>query len=161
MDAELTFRDLFRGTGRRRRALRCALAVILATTGCYEPLEDEGAFADVFVVPPSVDDSAWGAPPGELDYREGEPLVVRAFFHYPGKLKRPECEIAVEGDTLTIRTAVEYKRVRGDVGLLYAHTVCQTGPMDAGIYTLVFDGRERTLTIPGSVEAPWFSSTEP
>lgn len=139
---------------------RCALAVFLAMNGCYEPLEDDGHFVDVFVVPPGVDDSVWGAPPGELDYREGEPLFVRAYFHFEGKLKRPKCEIAVDGDTLTIRTAVEYKRVRGDVGFLYARAECQTGPLDAGTYTLVFDGRERTLTIPGSVQSPWFPSTE-
>jgi hypothetical protein len=33
--------------------------------------------------------------------------------------------------------------------------------MDAGTYTIVFDGRERTLTIPGTVEPPSFLIFEP
>ncbi|MFY0541270.1 hypothetical protein [Nannocystis pusilla] len=140
---------------------RCALAVLLAMTGCYEPLEAQEDFVDVYVIPPGVDDSGWGVLPGEYDYRAGEPLVVRAFFVYEGKLKRPECELAVAGDTVTIRTDVAYKRVRGDGGLWHAQTECRTGPMDAGTYTLVFDGRERTLTIPSTVERPWFSMFDP
>ncbi|WAS98840.1 hypothetical protein [Nannocystis punicea] len=135
---------------------RCGLVVLLAMTGCYEPLDEEEDYAEVYVVPPGVDDSVWGVLPGELDYLEGERLVVRAFFHYEGKLKRPTCEIAVVGDALTIQTSVEYKHVRGDGGLWYARTECQTGPMDAGTYTIVFDGRERSLTIPSTAEPPSF-----
>ncbi|MBZ5707910.1 hypothetical protein [Nannocystis pusilla] len=136
---------------------RCALLALLAITGCYAPLEDE---ADLFMVPPGVDALVWGVPPGEYDYLEGEPLVVHAFFNFSGKLKRPTCEIAVAGDTPTIQTSVKYRR-RSDGALWHAQAVCQTGPLDAGTYTIVFDGRERTLTIPGTVEPPSFLIFEP
>ena len=142
---------------------RGALLVLFAMTGCYAPLEDA---ADVYVVPPGVDAPPpgvdvpwWGPPPGGFDYLEGEPLVVHVFFAYGRKLKDPRCEIDVAGDTLTIQTAVKYKR-RSD-GFWSAHAVCQTGPMDAGTYTIVFDGREQTLTIPSTVEPPSFMMYEP
>lgn len=136
---------------------RRALLVLLAMTGCYTPLEDE---AHVFVVPPGVDALVYGVPPAEVDYREGDPLVVYAFFHFSSELKRPTCEITVAGDTLTIQTSVKYKRNRGGGALWHAHAACQSEPLDAGTYTLVFDGRERVLTIPSTVEPPSFLWTE-
>jgi len=105
---------------------RAVLLALLAAAGCYGPWEDD---ADVFVVPPGVDAEWWGPPPGEFDYLEGERLVVDAFFVRSGKLKRPTCEIAVVGDTVTIQTSVKYKR-RNDGALWHAHARCQTGPMD-------------------------------